>query len=125
MEAIDISAADYMQRISVQDFPSDWDQLGDENEVEETYGLEDYKTLDEAIKKIILFMGMQVWDRSDHVPEGKTAHTLYLSGIFRGTNQVLARVKLAIGSSSEGVTMKLSVRSDDSEVASFIASAVN
>ena len=29
-------------------------------------------------------MGLQPCERSDKVPEGKSSHTLYLAGVYRG-----------------------------------------
>ena len=113
---------DYMQKLNVEDFPTVWDEIGEENEVEETYALSNFKTLEEAIKNLVTYMGMRVWDRTDKIPDGKTAHTVYLAGIFRGETEVLVRAKLALG--SNGVTMKLSVRALVPEVAEFIASAI-
>lgn len=75
----------------------------------------------EAVKNIITFMGMQPCERSDKVPEGKNAHTLYLAGVFRGGHEVLVRSKLAL---SDGVTMQLTVRSENPHVSEIIASAV-
>lgn len=122
LEDLDLLVADYMQRISTPDFPAAWDELGEESEMEETYALSNFKTLDEAIKNLITYMGMQVCDRTDRVPEGKTAHTVYLMGIFRGETEVLVRAKLA--ATTEGITMKLSVRSQVPEVTEYIASAI-
>ena len=66
-------------------------------------------------------MGMQPCERSDKVPEDKSAHTLYLAGVFRGGHDVLVRSKLAL---SDGVTMQITVRSTDAHVSEIIASAV-
>ena len=38
----------------------------------------------EAVKNIVQVMGMQVCERSDKVAEGKSSHTLYLAGMYRG-----------------------------------------
>ena len=38
----------------------------------------------EAVKKIIQLMGMQPYERSDKVPEGKSSHSLFLGGVYRG-----------------------------------------
>ncbi|XP_054160589.1 coatomer subunit gamma-2-like [Oppia nitens] len=124
LEDVDLLVADYMQRIMKPNFMSAWDEMSTETEVEETYALSNFKTLEEAIKNIVSFMGMHACDRSDKVPEGKSAHTIYLSGIFRGIDEVLVRAKLALSANTEGVTMKLTVRSQNEEVAQFIASAI-
>lgn len=64
----------------------------------------------EAVKNIIQFIGLQPCERSDKVPEDKSSHTLFLSGVYRGGFDVLVRAKLAL---ADGVTMQLTVRSTD------------
>ena len=81
------------------------------------------KTLEEAVKQIIKFLGLQPCERSDRVPEGKSSHALFLSGLFRGGIEVLVRAKLAL-SSDGGVTMQLTVRSHDSDVSELITTTV-
>lgn len=75
----------------------------------------------DAVKNIIDFLGLQPCERSDKVGEGKSSHTLYLAGVFRGGHDVLVRAKLA---ADEGVTMQMTVRSTDEHVSQVIASAV-
>ena len=114
------------------------------NELQETFSLPAIRTLDEAVRNIISFLGLQPCEWSDKVPEGKSAHSLLLSGniyhtkrfafylfnlkfvskgVFRGGFEVLVRSKLAL-SPEGGVTMQLSVRSGDPEVSELVASAV-
>ena len=76
----------------------------------------------EAIKNMIQYLGLQPCERSDKVPEGKSSHTLYLAGIFRGGHDALVRSKLALDSS--GVTMQLTVRSTDPYVSEILATAI-
>ena len=79
------------------------------------------KTLDEAVKNIVLFPGLQPCERSDKVPEGKSSHTLLLSGVFRGGVEVLVKAKLAL---SDGVAMQLMVRSESPEIAELMTTAI-
>ena len=81
-----------------------------------------FSKLAEAVKTIIDFVGLQACERSDKVPEGKNAHTLFLAGVFRGGHDVLVRAKLAV---ADGVTMQLSVRSTDFNITHVIASAIS
>lgn len=122
MEDVDILISDYIQKLVVPDFQASWEELASHNEVEETYALSNFKTLDEAIKNLVSFLDMNVCDRSDRVQEGKNAHTVFLSGLFRDQIQVLIRAKLAL--STDGITMKISVRSTSKEVSDYIASAI-
>merc|ERR1712099_91098 len=97
---------------------------------EDDYNLEDMeltvsdyvqKTMEEAVKQVSQYLGLQACERSDKVAEGKSAHTLFLAGVFRGGHEVLVRAKLAL---SEGVTMQLTVRSEDADVAELITSTI-
>lgn len=118
-------AADFIQGIAKSDFSAAWEEMGADNEVEETYALSSFKTIEEAIKNVITFLGMAPCDRSDRVQEGKSSHILYMSGMFRGKDEVLVRAKLALSSNPEnGVTMKLSVRCNNLEVSNFIVSVI-
>lgn len=76
----------------------------------------------EAVKNIIQYMGMQPCERSDKVIEGKSSHTLFLAGVYRGGHDCLVRAKLAL--TDAGVTMQLTVRSTDPDVSEVLASAV-
>ena len=75
----------------------------------------------DAVSQITSFMGMQPCERSDRVEGSKSSHTLLLAGVFRGGHDVLVRARLA---QSQGVTMKITVRSDDITVTEIIAGAV-
>jgi len=120
LEDLDITVADYVQRVMKGNFAAAWEELGEENELEDTYSLP-FKTLDEAVKNLCMYLGLQPCERSDRVPEGKSSHTLLLSGVFRGGYGVLVRAKLAL---SDTVAMQLSVRAEDPQVAEIMTTAV-
>lgn len=75
----------------------------------------------EAVKQIIDYLGMQPCERSDRVNPDKNSHALLLAGVFRGGHDVLVRTRLAF---DQGVTMNITVRSDDAGVSEVILSAV-
>jgi len=120
LEDIDLAVSDYVQRLMKGNFAGAWEELGEENELSDTYSLP-MKTLEEAVKNIVLFLGLQACERSDKVGEGKNSHTLLLSGVFRGGVEVLVRAKLAL---SEGVAMQLTVRSQNAEVSELMTTAI-
>lgn len=128
LEDCEIAVADYMQRVNKNNFQSTWDELGDDKEIQETYSLSAFKDLEEAIKNVICFMGMQPCERTDKLPHGRqsTHHSLKLTGHFRGEEEVLVQIKLAIDvyNPEAGVTMQLSVRCQDLDIAEFIAGAI-
>ncbi|KAL3853564.1 hypothetical protein ACJMK2_017098 [Sinanodonta woodiana] len=123
LEDVEVTVADHVQKVMKPNFGASWEEVGPEFEVEDTYSLSTMKTLEEAVTNIIQCMGMQPCERSDKVPEGKNAHTLYLAGVYRGGHDALVRSKLAMTES--GVTMQLTIRSTDQSVSEVLASAIS
>lgn len=123
IEDLDILLSDHIQKILKVNFSAAWEEVTAKNELEDTYAF-NLKTLDDAVKNIVHFLGMQPCERSDKVPENKSSHVLFLSGVYRGGHTVLIRAKLAISSETEGVTMNIAVRSTDPNVSEVIASAI-
>jgi len=121
LEDIDMVVADHAQGVVRTNFLASWDELGEENEMEETFALSSMSSLEEAVNKITHFMGLQPCERSDRVPEGKSSHTLLLAGVYRGGCDVMVRARLAL---KDGVTMHLTVRSHDAVVSEVVMSAI-
>lgn len=121
LENIDVVVADHVQRVMKPNFAASWEEIGDENQVEETFALSSMKDIQDAVGQIINFMGMQPCERSDKVDPNKPSHTLLLAGVYRGGHDVLVRARLA---QSQGVTMKITVRGDNIIACETIAAAV-
>jgi len=68
-------------------------------------------------------LGLGVCDRSDRVPEGKSTHSLLMSGVFRGGHQVMTRSKFVL-TQDGSVNLNFAVRSDNPEVSAVIASTI-
>ena len=125
LEDVEVTISDFIQGIVKPDFASAWEELGPNTEVEETFSLLSFTKIEEAIKNVLLFLGMAPCDRSDQVPAGKFSHILYLSGVFHGGDEILAKVKLAVtNSTSDGVTMKLAIRSKNLDLSNYIVSII-
>ncbi|CAG0916802.1 unnamed protein product [Notodromas monacha] len=124
LEDVEISVADQVQRVMKTDFAMAWEEIGPTNELEDTYALTALNKLDDAVRTVVQFLGMQACDRTDRVPPGKSTHALLLAGVFRGGYEVLVRTKLAMSPQTEGVTMHLCVRSEDPSVSELITQAV-
>uniref|UniRef100_A0A1I7XYF9 Coatomer subunit gamma n=1 Tax=Steinernema glaseri TaxID=37863 RepID=A0A1I7XYF9_9BILA len=122
LEELDITVGDHIQPYSKANFSAAWDQMGTENEVDETFSLTNQSSLPEAVKNLIKCLGLGPCERSDRVPEGKSAHTVLLAGKFRDGTEILARVRLALDPQDQTVNMNLIVRSEDNEVSQLIAS---
>lgn len=121
LEDLELTVADYVQRAMKANFAAAWEEMGATNELEETYALSSIKTLEEGVKNIIQYLGLQPCERSEKIPEGKSSHTLFLAGVFRGGFEVLVRAKLAL---SDGVTMQVTVRAENPDVSELITSTI-
>ncbi|XP_018336880.1 coatomer subunit gamma [Agrilus planipennis] len=123
LENLEITLGDHIQRLHKINWAAAWEAAAARGyiEMEDTYSLSSTNTLEEAVKNIVQFLGLQPQERTDIVLEGKTTHTLLLAGVFRGGIEVLVRTKLAL---ADGITMQLTVRSPDSDIAELIISAV-
>lgn len=81
LEDLEITLGDQIQRVSKANWGLAWDEAQSTFfEKEDTYSLSSMNTLEEAVKNIIQFLGLQPAERSDKIPEGKTTHTLLLAG---------------------------------------------
>lgn len=109
----------------VLDFHAAWEAATSAGftRLEETFALgSSVNSLEGAIQSLTGFLGLDAVDRTNRVQSGAATHTLLLSGIFRGAKEILARARLAISDSQ--VTMQLTVRCQDVNVAELIISSV-
>ena len=107
------------------DFNAAWEaaEARDFECLEETFALgATVTTLEGAVQSLIGFLGLEAAERSDRVQSGAGAHVLLLYGVFRGGKEIFARARLAL--SNGQVTMQLSVRSQDTNVAELVLSSV-
>ncbi|XP_046840338.1 coatomer subunit gamma-2-like [Xenia sp. Carnegie-2017] len=121
LEDVDVVVADHVQKVFKTNFAASWEEIGDSHEMKDTYALSQMKSLEDAVKQIIEYMGMQPCERSDRVPSDKKSHVLLLAGCYRGGHDVLVQTKLAF---SDGVTMQITVRSSEATVSEVVLSAV-
>lgn len=126
LEPVELSTNDYMAKVAHGDFRRNWDQMGTDGEVLEKYALS-FKRLEDAIKGVIDFLGMQAVDGTNVVASSdgpKKGHTLHLSGVFLGGVAVLARVQLALDDAGSGTVLKMAVRSQSPEVSRLVADCI-
>ncbi|ALC45581.1 gammaCop [Drosophila busckii] len=123
LEDLEITVADQIQKTKKTNFQVAWDAADSEEwlQAEDTFVLSAVNNLQDAVNTIIKILGLGAANLSEKVPEGTHLHTLHCSGTFRGGVEVLVRAKLAL---SEGVTLNLTVRSTDQEVAELITAAI-
>lgn len=122
LEDIDLTLADQIDKRTT-DFEYAWeDETKNYIELQETFELSQFTTLDQAVKSLIKFLGFRPHNRSEKVPEGKTTHAICLSGTYRGNLEALAKCKLALAEG--GITMQLTLRCMDQDLAELIMSTV-
>lgn len=77
-----MTLGDQIQKVTKANFGAAWEEAAASHcELEDTYSLSSMATLEEAVKNIVSFLGLQPAERSDRVPEGKSSHTLFLAGL--------------------------------------------
>lgn len=123
LEEVEITVADHVQPLHRTNFAASWEQYS-EHEIEETFELTSVHTLQDAVRELTKCVGMGPCERTERVQEGKSSHLLLLAGVFRGSHDVLAKVRLALDPDDQSVTMNIIVRSDDSSICESIASAI-
>uniref|UniRef100_H3G9Z1 Coatomer subunit gamma n=1 Tax=Phytophthora ramorum TaxID=164328 RepID=H3G9Z1_PHYRM len=106
MEDIEIGAADLMAKVSVNDFRSAWEHIGDGAEVKGSYGLK-YKSLVEGVAAVIENLGMQPCENTA-VPQPKAkAHILLLSGVFVGGVKALVKSRISLDEQSGSMILQV------------------
>ncbi|XP_063705330.1 coatomer subunit gamma [Culicoides brevitarsis] len=123
LEDIEITIADQVQKTKKNNFSVAWESADTEEwvEAEDTYSLAAVSTIQDAVSTILKFLGLGATNMTEKVPDGAHTHTLLCSGIFRGNVEIMVRAKLAL---SDEVTMQLTVRSTDPDVAELITASV-
>jgi len=120
LEAIELSLADYILPSYLGEFPKVWKELGETNQVVETFTFSAFNSLQNAISSLLDLLGMKPVDNTDQI-KSTSVHTLLLSGIFYGGIKSLARVRMGYRA-NQGVTMEISVRSESEEASQIIMS---
>jgi coatomer protein complex subunit gamma len=123
IEDAEISLADYIKGTNVEEFAARWEELGEEHECTETFSLSNAKSLQDAVKDILDFLGMTPQEKSEVVPAKRTKHAMFLAGEYLGGVPLLARVRMQIPPSG-GVGVQLCIRSTDAELSAAIAGAM-
>ncbi|GJQ71483.1 gammaCop [Trypoxylus dichotomus] len=124
LEDLEVTPSDQIQRVSKVNWAAAWDEATEAHGysmMNIVFSLSSVNTLEEAIKNVVQYLGLQAAEHSDKVPEGKSVHTLLLAGAFRGGADILAQAKLVL---SDNVTMELTVKATEESVAELIVFAI-
>eukprot|EP00201_Polytomella_parva_P011942 CAMPEP_0175059692 /NCGR_PEP_ID=MMETSP0052_2-20121109/12575_1 /TAXON_ID=51329 ORGANISM="Polytomella parva, Strain SAG 63-3" /NCGR_SAMPLE_ID=MMETSP0052_2 /ASSEMBLY_ACC=CAM_ASM_000194 /LENGTH=891 /DNA_ID=CAMNT_0016325273 /DNA_START=59 /DNA_END=2737 /DNA_ORIENTATION=+ len=123
LEDLEVSPSDYIRPVAVPNFRKAWTEMDPSTEKADEYGLGPREGLAEAVEAVTNILGMKPCEGTDAVPPNARSHSVLLSGVCVGNQQVLVRLALGIDA-SRNVAMKLIVRSDSPELSETIHSII-
>jgi len=57
LEDVELTVADHVQKVLKPNFAAAWEEIGDSNELEDTYGLSSMKSVEGQLCSILLYTG--------------------------------------------------------------------
>lgn len=121
LEDVELSTATFMANREVAGFRGEWEAMGTDGEVLESYALA-FKDAATAVDAVLAFLGMAACEGTGEVKEGATRHNAYLSGVFLGGFKVLARMAVSVDGGD--CVLKIAVRSEDGDVSRLVADCI-
>ncbi|KAG8420181.1 coatomer subunit gamma [Metarhizium acridum] len=119
----DLSGSEYIVPTFASNFSHVWEQIGASGEQEEeTLQLSGMKSIADATEQLAKALSLQPLEGTD-VPVNQSTHTLKLLGKTVSGGRVAASVRMAFSSKS-GVTTKITVRSEEENVAALVIASV-
>ncbi|KAI9731129.1 MAG: coatomer subunit gamma [Cirrosporium novae-zelandiae] len=123
VEDLEFTGSDYVLPAYAGSFDHVWEQTGaNGEEASETLQLSNVKGIADATEQLTKALSLQPLDGTD-VPLSTSTHTLKLYGKTVSGGRVASLIRMAY-SAKTGVTMKISVRSEEEGVAPLIISSV-
>jgi len=123
VESLELTGSDYVSPAFAGSFDHVWEQTGaNGDEASETLQLANTKSLADATEQLTKALSLQPLDGTDVVLSTST-HTLKLYGKTISGGKVAATIKMAFSAKS-GVTLKISVRTEEQGVAALIIASV-
>ncbi|KAI0130090.1 coatomer subunit gamma-2 [Xylariales sp. AK1849] len=119
----DLAGSDYVVPAFAGNFAHIWEQVGASgDEAEETLQLSGINSIADATEQLARTLSLQPLEGTD-VPVNQTTHNLKLLGKTVNGGRVVANIRMAYSSKS-GVTTKITVRSDEENVAAMMIASV-
>ncbi|KAF7535956.1 hypothetical protein G7054_g4957 [Neopestalotiopsis clavispora] len=119
----DLSGSDYVVPAFAGNFAHIWEQVGASGEeAEETLQLSGINSIADATEQLAKTLSLQPLEGTD-VPVNQTTHQLKLLGKTVNGGRVVANIRMAYSSKS-GVTTKITVRSEEENVAALVIASV-
>ncbi|GAB7339965.1 hypothetical protein MBLNU457_6480t1 [Dothideomycetes sp. NU457] len=124
IEDLDLTGADYVLPAFAGNFDGIYNSLpsDEEHEAEETYQLDNAKSISEAVEMLVKNLSMQPLDGTE-ISLTPSTHTLKLYGKSVSGGKVAAQVRMAFSAKS-GVTVKVTTRAEDKGLAALVVGGV-
>ena len=110
LEDVVASGSDYIKPAYISSFADAWDELPEDSEVADSYGLGQREGLQDAVEAVVRLFGMTACEGSDAVPPNARSHAAFLAGTLVGDVSVLVKLNFGIDA-ARNVAMKMAVRS--------------
>lgn len=120
IENLDVNAGDYLIPTYIGNFTHQWDELS--NEVGSTFQLGTDMSISEATQYLVSQLSLMPLESTD-TPTSESSHVLKLYGKSITGEKVIAQARM-VYSSRNGVTLKLTVRSEDESISAMVAESI-
>jgi hypothetical protein len=89
LEDLEVTHSDYIQKVAVSNFRKSWEDIPEEAEQTDVYGLGTaHASLEESVEAVMDILGMQPCEGTELVQPNARSHTCLLAGCFVGFTQV-------------------------------------
>lgn len=104
-------------------FKAAWEALGPDNEVADSFLLEQHDNVASAVAAAIELLGMAACEGTETANDRARGHILLMTGVFTPGIQVMMHAKFAL--SPDGVALELVLRSEDPGVSELLANSIS
>ncbi|KAF2861481.1 Coatomer, gamma subunit [Piedraia hortae CBS 480.64] len=122
VEDLTLAGSDYVVPAFAGSFDEVWTSLEGSDAAEETLQLDNASDINEAVEMLVKALGMQALEGSD-VAISTSTHVLKLYGKSVAGGKVASMVRMAYSAKS-GVTVKVSVRSEEADLAGLVLASI-
>lgn len=103
-------------------FKAAWEALGPDNEVADSFLLEQHDNVASAVKAMMALLGMAPCEGTEVANDRARGHILLMTGVFVPGIQVMLHSKFAVA--SDGVNLEIVLRSEDPSISEVLANSI-
>lgn len=124
LDDLSLTVADLMGKPAElpSSFKAAWEALGPDNEMADSFMLEQHDNVRSAVGAVVELLGMAACEGTEKVNDRARGHILLMTGVFIPGVQVLMHGKFVV--QSDGVGLELVLRSEDGRVSELLAGSI-